>query len=207
MMSFWARPMEAAKTAVAAPMTATTSRAVGAMRKRRLTPGHHVDAGGHHGGGVDQGADRRGAFHGVGQPGIKGDLGRFAGGPHEEQQGDQGDHPVPHGELSRGGGKDGFEVDGSEGHKDQKDRQQKPVIPDAVDDEGLFAGVGGRLFLVPEADQEIGAEPHPFPADEKEEKVIGGDQNQHEEDEEIQIGEITGIVADRRAYTRGNRYG
>ena len=159
-----------------------------------MAPGHHVHAGGHHGGGVDQGADRGGAFHGIGQPGIEGDLGRFAGGPHEEQQGDQGDRPLPQGEFFRGGGKDGFEVDGSESHKDQKDRQQKPVVPDAVDDEGLFAGVGGRFFLIPEADQEIRAEPHPFPPDEKEEKVVGGDENQHEENEKIQIGEITGIV-------------
>ena len=74
-MSFWTRPMVAAKMAVAAPMTATTSREVGARRKRGHAAGDHVDAGGDHGGGVDQGADRRGAFHGVGQPDVEGNLG------------------------------------------------------------------------------------------------------------------------------------
>ena len=48
----------------------------------------HVDAGGDHGGGVDQGTDRCRAFHGVGQPDIKRYLGRFSRGADKEKKRD-----------------------------------------------------------------------------------------------------------------------
>ena len=43
-------------------------------REDRIEAAHQVDAGGHHRGGVDQGADGRGAFHGVGQPDVQREL-------------------------------------------------------------------------------------------------------------------------------------
>ena len=46
-----------------------------------------VDAGGHHGGGMEQGRDRGGTFHGVGQPDVHGELGAFAHDAAEDQQG------------------------------------------------------------------------------------------------------------------------
>ena len=49
---------------------------------------HHVDAGRDHGGGVDQGGDRRGAFHGVGQPDVERKLRGFAGGADEQAERD-----------------------------------------------------------------------------------------------------------------------
>ena len=59
-------------------------------RRRQQVEGvharHHVDAGRHHGGGVDQRRDRRGAGHGVGQPDVKRDLRRLAGGADEQEQ-------------------------------------------------------------------------------------------------------------------------
>ena len=48
-----------------------------------------IDACGHHGGGVNQGADWRGAFHRVGQPDVQRELGRFAHRAAENQ--DHGD--------------------------------------------------------------------------------------------------------------------
>ena len=56
----------------------------GELEKRRAA-GDQVDAGGDHGGGVDQGADRGGAFHGVGQPDVQRELGGFADRAAEEQ--------------------------------------------------------------------------------------------------------------------------
>ncbi len=47
------------------------------------TSGHHVHPGRDHGGRMDQGTDRRGAFHGVRQPDVKGNLRRFPYGTHE----------------------------------------------------------------------------------------------------------------------------
>ena len=43
-----------------------------------VDPAQEIDAGGHHGGGVDEGGHRGRALHGVGQPGEKRDLGRLA---------------------------------------------------------------------------------------------------------------------------------
>ena len=51
---------------------------------------HHVDAGGDHGGRVDQRGDGRRACHGVGQPDIERKLRRFAAGAHQQQQADGG---------------------------------------------------------------------------------------------------------------------
>ena len=46
----------------------------------------HVDAGGDHGGGVDQRGDRRGAGHRVGQPDVERNLRRFSGRADQQQQ-------------------------------------------------------------------------------------------------------------------------
>ena len=51
----------------------------------------HVDAGGDHGGRVDQGRDGRRALHGVGQPGVQEELGRLAHGADEEEPAGQVD--------------------------------------------------------------------------------------------------------------------
>ena len=53
--------------------------------------GDQVDAGRHHGGGVDQGGDRGRAFHGVGKPGMERELRGFRHGTHQQEQADGGD--------------------------------------------------------------------------------------------------------------------
>src|SRR5690606_39761880 len=50
--------------------------------------GDEVDAGGDHGGGVDERRDRGGAFHGVGEPGLERPLPGLAAGGGEEEQAD-----------------------------------------------------------------------------------------------------------------------
>ena len=79
----------AANSAVSAPMPATTVLESGAMREQHVGPRHQVDAGRHHRGGVDQGGDRRGPGHGVGQPGVERDLRRLAGAAEEQEQRDR----------------------------------------------------------------------------------------------------------------------
>ena len=44
----------------------------------------HVDAGGDHGGRVDERGDRRRAFHRVGQPDVEGNLRGLAGGAEDQ---------------------------------------------------------------------------------------------------------------------------
>ena len=84
-------PMVAAKNAVSAPMMATTVSAMGARSKSDVRARDHVDAGGDHGGGVDQCGDRRGAFHRVRQPDVERNLRGFAGGADHQQEGDRGE--------------------------------------------------------------------------------------------------------------------
>ena len=57
--------------------------------EQRRAAGDHVDAGGDHRRGVDQGADRRRAFHRVGQPDVQRELGALAAGPEQQQQADR----------------------------------------------------------------------------------------------------------------------
>src|SRR4030095_10101386 len=83
------------------------------------------------------------------------------------------------------------ELDAAEGAEYQEDPQDKPKIPHPIDNEGLLAGIGRRLPGEPEADQEVGAQPHPFPSQEHQQEIVPHDQEKHGEDEQIQIGKIT----------------
>jgi hypothetical protein len=53
-------------------------------------------------------------------------------------------------------------------------------VTDAVRDEGLLAGVRVGVLGVPEADEQVGAEAHTFPAHEHEQQVLAHDQHEHE---------------------------
>ena len=75
----------------------------GRGRKEREDPGHEVDAGGHHGRGMEQGRNRGGTFHGVGQPHMQRELGAFAHDAAEDQQARGGEEPGRHGLGHRGG--------------------------------------------------------------------------------------------------------
>ncbi len=57
------------------------------VEEDRVEPGDQVDAGHHHGGGVDEGRHRRGTGHGVGQPGVQRELARLGGHAAEQAQG------------------------------------------------------------------------------------------------------------------------
>ncbi len=72
---------------------------------------------------------------------------------------------------------------------DQEHREQEAEVADAVDDEGFFAGVGGGVLLEVEADEQVGGETDALPADEEKQEALGEDQDEHEEHEEVEIGE------------------
>ena len=82
-------------------MTSSASR-----REQRITAADQVDAGGDHRGGVDEGADRRWAFHRVGQPDLQRELRRLADAAEEDAEAGGDQHPVRHravfGSLRRG---------------------------------------------------------------------------------------------------------
>ena len=149
----------------------------------------HVDAGGDHGRGVDQRGDRRGAFHGVRQPDVERDLRGLAGGAEDQQKRDGGEEAaVPLG-MRVDGVEDVREVERAEVRDEQEHREQEAEVADAVDDEGLLAGVGGGVLLEVEADEQVGGEADALPADEQQQEVLGEHQHQHEEHEEVEVGE------------------
>ena len=162
--------MVAAKNAVARPMIATDS-----MRDRAHAcrsgqeRAHHVDAGGDHGGGVDQRGDRRGAGHGVRQPDVQRNLRGLAAGADQQQQADRGQRRASG--LPAACGKTVAKSSEPKLHDDQEHRQRKAEIADAVHDERLVAGVGGELLVEVEADQQVAAQAHAFPADEQQQIV------------------------------------
>ena len=164
---------------------------IGRHAEEIIKPGDHVDAGGNHRGRMDQRTDRRGAFHGVGQPHVKGDLGRLAHGAHKKQQRNDGhDGSVQQMGVAFNFGKfQGPYPLGAQTDEEQKDAGQEAEISDPVDNKSFFPGIGGRIFFVPEADQQIGAESHAFPAHEHQQEVVARNQQEHHKDEEIQVDE------------------
>ena len=163
--------------------------------EHRRQPRHHEDAGGHHRRGVDQGRDRGRALHRVGQPGVQAELRRF---PHraDEQQdaGERQRRHLPAEEVDRRADRrrrlaeHRVEIERAEDHEHREDAERKAEIADPVDDKGLDRGVVRRFAVVPEADQQVGAEPDAFPAEEQLHEVVGRHQHQHEEGEQAQIG-------------------
>ncbi len=87
------------------------------------------------------------------------------------------------------GGEDVGEVERAEVADEEEHGEQEAEVADAVDDECLAAGVGGGGLLEVEADEQVRGEADAFPADEEQQEVGGEDQHQHEEHEEVEVGE------------------
>ncbi len=70
----------------------------------------------------------------------------------------------------------------------QKQADQEAEVANAVDDEGLLAGVGCGCLLELEADQQVRREAHAFPTDKHQQGIAGEHEHRHEEQEEVQVG-------------------
>ena len=88
-MSFWKRPIEAAKSAVAAPIDGDRGHRRRREHEDAREAAHEVDARGDHRGRVDERGDRRGAGHRVGEPDVERDLRALAGAAEEDGEPDQ----------------------------------------------------------------------------------------------------------------------
>ena len=157
--------------------------------EEHVRAGDQVDAGRDHGGGVDQRGDRGRAFHRVGQPCVERHLGRLGECADQQEQADRDDRPFVGGEDVRGLLEDGAVVDGADLAEDEDCRQDEADVSDHVDNEGLHAGLGGGDAAVPVADQGVRGEADEGPADDQQDEVAGQDQQQHREDEEVEVAE------------------
>ena len=86
LMSFCCVAMSAAMTAVMVPIQAMTVSASGEACDEEPDAHQHVNAGRHHGRGMDQSRDRRRAFHRVRQPDVERELRGLADCAAEDQQ-------------------------------------------------------------------------------------------------------------------------
>jgi hypothetical protein len=182
---------------VSAPIVATTPIAIGAIENRKLEPADHVDAGGHHRGRVDERADRRGTGHRVGQPDVERDLRALAGRAAEEQQTDAVTVAPPIPPTSSGCAASSVpqlgEVDRlvlAQAPEEPEEPDDEEEVTDAVRDERLLARLGELDVLEPEADQQVAAEPDAFPPDEHQEEVVAEHEQEHREDEQVQVREV-----------------
>ena len=162
-MSFCARPIVAAKSAVKHSDDRHDEHRVGGEAEEDVAAGHHVDAGRDHRRGVDQGRDRRRARHRVRQPDVERKLRGLAARPDEEAEADERQVRRDARRIGRGGGEDLAEVERAEEREDAEDPEDEAEVADPVDDEGLLAGVGRGFLVVVVPDQEVRAEPDALP--------------------------------------------
>ena len=158
--------------------------------------GDEVDAGRHHRGGVDQGGDRGRALHRVGQPRLQRQLRRLRDGAHEQQQRDPVGRVAADRDARATRLPEHRQVVGRvDVVPDHEDRERDPDVADGVHDERLLGGRDRRRALPPEADQEVGREPDHAPAGEQDDEVARQDEQQHREDEEVQVREEAAFLA------------
>ena len=166
------------------------------VHERSADRADHVNARGDHRRGVDQRGYGRRTGHRVGQPDVQRNLRRFTGGADEQQQADGGEDAgaVSCGMLAAAANT----LPKSSVPKVMKIRniaERETEVADAVDDECFLAGIAGELLEEVEADQQVAAQPDAFPSDEHHQVVRAEHQNQHEEHEQVQVGEEPVIAA------------
>jgi len=117
---------------------------------------------------------------------VKSGIWALTGGPDEEQQDGSCCHATVHAWSL---GQDRVEVQSADLPENDEHGQEKSKVPDPVHDEGLVRRLAVVAVGVPETDQQVGAQPNTFPAQEQDHEVIPEDQVQHGEDEQVQVGE------------------
>ena len=150
-----------------------------------------VDACGDHRRGVDQGRDRRRAFHRVREPGLERKLRRLRDRAAEQPECDQRDHrrwDAVH--LLE----DPEELERARLPDEEHARERERGVADRIHHERLLRGRDRLGLVVPEPDQEVRREADEPPADEEEQEVPGLDEQQHREDEERHIGEVATLL-------------
>ena len=169
--------------------------------EKRRHPRHHEDARRHHGCGVDQGRNRRGTLHRVGQPHVEGKLRRLSHRADEKPDTDRREEQPrrPEDDLDRGSshrrgsGENRCVVERAEIREHQRYGEQEAEIADPVYEERLQARVDRARSRIPEADEKIRHQAHRLPTEEKLQEIVRHHQHQHREGEEGDVGEETPV--------------
>ena len=122
------------------------------------------------------------------------DLGRLAHAPEEEEERDRRDEHASRHQRAGRSLEDRKHVQRPERRVEHEHRDQESEVADPVHDERLLAGVRVLAVLVPEPDEEVGAEPDALPADEHQQVVRREHEHQHEEDEEVEVREVPRVA-------------
>ena len=176
-----------------------------------MRPDHEIDPGRNHRRGVDQRRHRRGAGHRVGQPHVERDLGALADRPREQEQCDR--RRCVFRQHRSGPAEHRLEIQRAEPEDDQRQPDQHQRVADPRRDERLLGRLRVGRYLRPEPDQQVRAQPHALPPEVQHEVVGSEDEHQHEEHEQVHVGEeapvpriashvADGIDVDQRADPR-----
>ena len=79
-------------------------------------------------------------------------------------------------------------------HHQHADAEEEADVADPVDDDRLAAGDRGGAFFIPEADEEVAADPDEFPEHKELDQVVGEEQPKHGEAEQPEVGEEPGVL-------------
>ncbi len=172
--------------------------------EERIGARDEIDAGGDHRGGMDQRAHRRGAGHGVGQPGLQAAVApisppRRPAATPPRQSPARTHRPV----QQRHDAALGWICSVPSALKSRKRPIASAASPMRVMMKAFIAARTLAGSLIPEADEQIAAQPHAFPAEIEQQQVIRQHQREHGADEQVHIGEkarissLAGHVADR----------
>ena len=154
------------------------------MQKNRRTARDHINARRHHGGGVDQRADGVGPAIASGSQTYNGICADLPVAPTNSNRAIAVIHPA----LDSTGIRLTLPktVPKSSDPKwiaIKNTASEKPKSPMRFTMNALLAGVGCEFFQEVEADQQVAAQSHAFPADEQQQEIGGQHQHQHEEHE------------------------
>ena len=179
---------------VAAPIIATADCTDGSKLEQDMGPGNEIDACGDHGRGVDQGADRCRAGHGIGQPYLEGKLGGFSESAAEqkgccEDRGFRTNRP-----LLRGEGHQLLNIQRAEVREQEEKAKGHGGIADARHDEGFARSAAVCRVCIPEPDQEVAAKTDTFPSEVQEQQVVGKNEDKHRTNEEVHICEEAAVA-------------
>ena len=87
-----------------------------------------------------------------------------------------------------------MDIEGAQFPVEDKQADGEEDITHPGHDKGLEGRRAVVAILVVEADQQVAAQPHPFPAEVDKQQVIGQYQKQHAGDKEVGVGEEAGVT-------------